>query len=59
MVTHLSKIFLPREIAITMLLCLVAAAAGCTGKKVPSYKDRIGTVDPATAPNDGDPPTPE
>jgi|GEM_PF-5920399 hypothetical protein len=33
-----------------LLFMLAAAAIGCTGKKVPSYKDRIGTIDPATAP---------
>jgi hypothetical protein len=37
---------------VALLLCLAAAVIGCTGKKVPSYKDRIGTIDPATAPID-------
>jgi hypothetical protein len=57
MVSRKSGIFSSREITIVMLLCLAAAAAGCTGKKVPSYKDRIGTIDPATAPID-EPPAP-
>jgi hypothetical protein len=35
-----------------LLLCVAAVLCGCGGKKVPSYKDRIGTIDPATAPID-------
>jgi hypothetical protein len=57
MVSRMSTILSRREIAVVLLLCL--AAAGCTGKKVPSYKDRIGTIDPATAPLSGDPPPPQ
>ncbi len=58
MVSRMSESLSPRGIAVVMLLCLTAAAAGCTGEKVPSYKDRIGTVDPATAPLSDDPPAP-
>jgi hypothetical protein len=39
-----------RYVVIVATVCLTAAASGCSGKKVPSYKDRIGTIDPATAP---------
>jgi hypothetical protein len=40
-----------RGVLVMLALCLAVAASGC-GKKVPSYKDRIGTIDPATAPID-------
>jgi hypothetical protein len=53
MVSCMSWVSSCRGVAVATLLCvLAAAAAGCTGKKVPSYKDRIGTIDPATAPVD-------
>jgi|694.fasta_scaffold10111_2 hypothetical protein len=41
-----SRSGLAAALAIASLVCLTA---GC-GKHEPSYKDRIGTVDPATAP---------
>ena len=54
------KWFFPRRGFVVMLvLCLAAVAGGCTGEKVPSYKDRIGTIDPATAPLSDDPPAPQ
>jgi hypothetical protein len=40
---------------VTVLLILVASGTGC-GKRPSSYKDRIGTVDPATIPIDSPPP---
>ena len=51
MVSRMFRVSSCRGVAVATLFCLLAAAAtGCTGKKVPSYKDRIGTIDPATAP---------
>lgn len=50
MVSGMRSYLSRRFLAVTLVLGLAAAASGCTGKKVPSYKDRIGTIDPATAP---------
>jgi hypothetical protein len=58
MVSCMRWCFSGRIATAILVLGVAAAAAGCTGEKVPSYKDRIGTVDPATAPNDGEPPAP-
>jgi 3-deoxy-D-manno-octulosonate 8-phosphate phosphatase KdsC-like HAD superfamily phosphatase len=59
MVNGIKWFYSRHGVAIMLLLGLAAATAGCTGKKVPSYKDRIGTIDPATAPLGDDPPPPE
>lgn len=59
MVSGMKWFFSRRGVSVMLVLCLAVAAAGCTGKKVPSYKDRIGTVDPATAPLSDDPPAPQ
>jgi hypothetical protein len=39
------------------LVIIASLVAGC-GKREPSYKDRIGSIDPATLPNDLPPPPP-
>ena len=45
--------------AAVLVLSMATMIVGC-GKKVPSYKDRIGTIDPATAPvNPPPPPSPQ
>ena len=38
------------RLAVTLVAMTVAGAAIGCGKHEPSYKDRIGTIDPATAP---------
>jgi hypothetical protein len=38
------------RLAATLVAMTVAGAAIGCGKHEPSYKDRIGTIDPATAP---------
>jgi len=38
------------RLAVTLVAMTVACAAIGCGKHEPSYKDRIGTIDPATAP---------
>ncbi len=38
------------SLAVTLVAMTVAGAAIGCGKHEPSYKDRIGTIDPATAP---------
>lgn len=40
-----------RSVLMSSLMILVASVVGC-GDKTPSYKDRVGTIDPATVPVD-------
>ena len=58
----MSERMMVRYSAAILVLSMATMIVGC-GKKVPSYKDRIGTIDPATAPVDPvdkpPPPSPE
>jgi hypothetical protein len=58
MVNGIKCFFSRRGVSVMLVLAWAAAMSGCTSEKVPSYKDRIGTVDPATAPLSDDPPAP-
>jgi hypothetical protein len=59
MVSGMRCCFSRRIATVVLVIGVASAAAGCTGEKVPSYKDRIGAIDPATAPLSDDPPAPE